>query len=374
MHTPLPAPTARYDVLRHAIRIGKLILVGLSLVAAGEMRAQNQKDGSNEVARVAPDLDWDSLQKKTMAGGSSQELPADEATRQKVRDEQVTDFLDAAVSAKKFQTDYPSDIRRQKARVIEVRNLLKAALLGDQSKRAQAFLQADELKADLTIDEGVRFDVAFLQQEVLVRGFISNMDDYFAACEVSARGLIKDYPAQPGGYEWLLTSIGGMADDAKLAAAAKEVIGSGAPFQAKSRATIIAERFDLVGRSLADFANTALGRDNYFEQSRKRRTVLYTWNARDPGSVAWAADLERQLPSDVLGIGVCLSTDVEMTKGMAKRMKLSSWQYFSEGGPGSFLALRLKLNAPGQIYVTDSAGVIVTVTAREDNVLSFLGK
>jgi hypothetical protein len=279
-----------------------------------------------------------------------------------------------AASAKKFQADYPTDSRKSAARVVEARNLLKAALVGDQTQRQNAFVLADELKADLTVDPAARFDVAFLQQQVLVRAFTSNLDEYFAASELSARGLIKDYPDQSGAYEWLLTSVAGMEDDAKLAAVAQEVIRSAPPFRIKARAVIIAERFDLVGRSLPDFANTALGRDNFFEQARTRPTVLYTWDATNPDSIAWAADLEKLIPSKFLVIGVCLSPDVRTAAQVARQMSLSAVQYYHEAGPGSFLATRLKLHEPGLIYVTDSAGRITTVSAKERNLASLLSK
>lgn len=309
-----------------------------------------------------------------IAGDSRLDLSIDTASREATRDRQKGEFLTLADAARKVQVDYPTDVRRKAAKVMETRNLLKAALLGDQTQRQRAFALADELKSDLTANPADRFDVAFLEQQVLVRSFTGNRDDFFLASAAAARQLMTAFPDQAGGFEWLLLSARELRDDEQLASAAREVIRSGPPFQSRAQATVVLERLGLVGKSLANFANTALGRDSFFEHSRTHRTVLYTWDATDPDSIAWATDLERQIPKGVLVIGVCLSTDVASARDMAGRMSLSSWQYYSEGGAGSFLALRLKLTYPGLIYVTDQAGTVVTVTAREDNLASFLRK
>jgi hypothetical protein len=340
---------------------------------AAQVPAQLIDQGSQDLAKQAvSDQEWNSLQSLVVAGDSRLDLSADSASREVTRAKQQGEFLTLAEEARKFQADYPTDGRRKAAKVLEARNLLKAALVGDQTQRARAFTLADELKGDLALNSAERFDVAFLEQQVLVRAFAGSRTEYFSAAAAAARQLIATYPDQAGGYAWLLLSTKELRDDEQLVVAAQESLRPDAPFRARAEATVILERLNLVGKSLANFANTALGRDNFFEQSRTRRTVLYTWNAQDPDSIAWAADLERQIPDGVFVIGVCLSSGVAIAKDVASRMSLSSSQYYSEGGAGSFLALRLKLAQPGLIYVTDSTGLVTSVTAREDNFVSFL--
>lgn len=318
------------------------------------------------------DLDWKALVAHATTGDEKLEPAADETSRRTRRNRLATDFVAIADEAAKFLAEHPQDARTGPARVIQARNLLKAALVGDQAQRDQAFALAGAIETNPNFSRSERFDVAFLREQVVVRGQARNRADYFAACEASARRLIAAYGDLAGGYEWLLGTAEGTRDDQKLRAVAAEIQQSPAPFQAKARATIVTERFDLIGKSLADLANTALGRDNLFERTRNRRTLVYTWDLRSLESVARAVDIEKNAPRGVLVIGVCLDPDVKTARGVAAQMGLDAPQYYDEAGAGCFLAMRLKLHSPHLIYLTDDRGRISNVTAREDNLAALL--
>jgi hypothetical protein len=353
---------------------GKLgVALFLAIVASATAQVSDAA-GTRSETRARSDQDWNSLQALVLAGDSRLDSSRETTTREATQAKQRSEFLALAEQARKFQADFPTDERGKAAYLLETRTLLKAALVGDQTQRKRAFEMAEAVKSDRSVTTDVRFDVAFLEQQVLVRSFTSTKEDYLAASAVAARQLISEYRLQNGGYQWLLVTAEDARDDEQLAQVAQEVSKLDVPFRARARAAVIKERLELVGKSLADFANTALGRDNFFEQSRARRTVLYTWSAADPDSIAWATDLEKKIPADTLMIGVCLSTNVATAKAVSHQMGLTALQYYSEGGVGSFLALRLKLSRPGLIFVTDASGTVVTVTAREDNVVSFLRK
>lgn len=293
--------------------------------------------------------------------------PAEQAQE---RSELVAHYAALAQQAQHFTLAYPDHAKANIAKVIEAKSLLKLAFLGDSSRSARADLLVTQIENDTSLPDRLRFEVIALSEHILLRQTAKNPSEARAAHETSARHLIKEFPHEVGGYLTLLSSVDASGDTVRVLAVAQEIEESPAPFAAKGAARVVATRYALIGKSLADVANTALGRQNFFEAARNRRVLLYTWATWSPGSVEFAKNVLGKIKDDVLVIGYNLDRDVEAAKAMARKEKLPGAHYYDSAGPGSWLTLLLSLNTAPLVYLTDQNGVITDVSAQRKNVLA----
>lgn len=282
----------------------------------------------------------------------------------------VAHFNTLADEAAAFGKNYPTDPRRGAAAAIEAKGLLKAAFLGDTSRAARTDAVVNQVEQDASLPSRVRLEVVSLAEHLLLRQVAKNSGELNAARESSARYLIKSFPQESGGYLALLSAIEADGDAAKIAAGAQEIERSTAPFEAKSRARVLANRYALLGKSLADVANTALGRGNFFEAARQRRVLLYVWATWSPNSIAYARQALAKLPSDVLVLGYNLDRDVTAARAVAAAERLPGTHYYDGKGLGSWLSLLLSVDAAPLVYATDQSGVIVEVAAQRRDLAS----
>lgn len=332
---------------------------------------------AQQAARDA-DAKWNTLQQRALpavgvAGfRGAQGGARSEAQRRKDNEDLAAYFRGVADEAKAFREQNDGHAKAREARLLETRSLLRAAFLGDKSqgKRLQELVAGVE--GDSSIPSKERYQVIALADHLLIRELARNSAEAKAARLDSARYLISHFPSEAGGYLGLL-SAADAAGAAQARGAAQEVLAApDAPFAAKAAARNLIARHELVGKSLADVANTALGRDNFFEQARGRQTVLYTWSAASPGSLAFARQVVAKLPAEVLVIGYNLDRDTKAAEQTAKQEKLPGVMYFNEGGSGAWVALLLKLDAPGLAYVTDKAGVIREIAGQRSDLFTAL--
>ncbi len=304
---------------------------------------------------------WDSMASMARANHEfgSVRPSADAAERKSALDKEIEHYIALAASARRFQEKYPESANALTAKYVEAENLLKAALLSKQSDDSAATKLAEEIRQDRRYPEHQRYAVMYLAEQVLVRNVAKNPADYRKAKMESARYLMEEFPAENGGYSLLLGAAEETRSVAELAAAAREVLRLPAPFSAKARASVLIERVELIGKSLADVANTALGRDNYFERTRGCRTVLYTWTSGDAASIELGKRLELAVPKGTRVVGVCLDWPRNVSgHELIAQAGLGGEQFFPEGGALSLLALMLKLDGPGVVYLTDRDGII----------------
>lgn len=291
-------------------------------------------------------------------------MPRTEQQHTSEKAELKAHYAALAEEARSFQAKYPTAIEASGAKVIEAKSLLKLAFLGDNSRSARADLLVTDIEKNTSLPASVRYEVIALSEHILLRQSAKSPAEARAAHETSARYLIREFPGEVGGYLTLLSAADASSDRSKVLAVTQEIENSSAPFAAKGAARVTANRYGLVGKSLADVANTALGRDNFFEAARKRKTVLYTWASWSPNSIAFAKNALSKLPKSVLVIGYNLDRDIDAAKKIASVENLPGEQYYDSNGTASWLALLLSLNAAPIVYVTDDGGVITDVAAQ----------
>lgn len=316
--------------------------------------------------RVAADASWKDLVVLTAPPSDlsvSSVEGVGEVMREKRRADTVTRFLSAANAAKSFAEKYPEDTRARESNLIEAENLLKAAMSGSKDLRSRIDPLIKSIASDKALPSSARFKIVAMSEYLLLKELAAKPELIPIAREDSARFLIREFPDQAGGYMALLAAARIRNDSSKIKAAVGEVISSEtAPFMAKAQARILAGRYNLVGKSLADVANTALGRDSFFEAFRSKKTILYTWSSEAPSSIEYLKNLAGKLSKDVSLIGYNLDRKTAIAADVARAESLPGAQYYNDGGTGSQLALLLKLDAPGMVYVTDEVGIIRSVS------------
>ncbi len=347
--------------MKTAYRLGEFVIMVcmLALFSLPNLRGQ----AANPVTGV--EANWRGLLQRALppsARAPARTTPPSAAQQAQERSEQIAHFLAIADEAKAFG-QVNADFAKT-AKALEAKSLLKAAFLGVNSndKRLQALI--GEIESDTSLPAKDRFEVVAMAEHLLLRQLAKSSAQARVAHEESARYLIRKFPDQPGGYSTLLGVAAQENDAVKVKAVTQEILVSPGPFAAKAEARVMAGRYELIGKSLADVANTALGRGNFFEQARDRQVVLYTWATWSPNSLTYAKEMLAKIPPGVLIIGYNLDRDITEAKKIAKREKLPGEHYYNDGGPGAWSALLLKLNGAPLVYVTDTRGVIREVAAQ----------
>lgn len=321
------------------------------------------------------DRDWQALQDRLVPAANKTARAGVMTATATVPNEKaalIAQTTAVADQAQAFRARYPKDARAGAASVIEARELLKAALLGDTSRAARTDSAVSRVEADKTLPSKSRFEIVALSEHLLLRKVAKSSAEAQVARETSARYLMQSFPRETGGYLALVGAADATSDRKKVAAVAAEIERSAAPFAAKGAARVAAGRHALVGKSLADVANTALGRGNFFEAARRQRVVLYTWASWSPNSVAYAKTAFAKLPKDVLVLGYNLDRDVAAARALAAREKLPGRQYYDATGIGSRLSMLLFLNTAPLVYATDEKGVIIDVAGQRRDLAAFL--
>jgi len=343
-----------------SLGFGLLFCVGLSLQA----QSVNPPGNPGNV-----DSEWRSLNGRALppsARAPAGTAPRGAAQQAQERQEQLTHFLAIAEEARIFGRDHAD--HAQVAQVLEAKSLLKAAFLGDDSREARRQALVSEIEGDKTLPTKDRFEVVAMAEHLLLRELAKDALQARLTREESARYLMKEFPEERGGYAALLGAADIAGDRAQVLAVAREVLDSPAPFAAKAEARVLTGRYELIGKSLADVANTALGRDNWFEKTRGRQVLLYTWATWSQRSIAYAKELGVRVPPGVLIIGYNLDRDAAGARAVAAREALPGEHYYNAGGVGAWPALLLKLNSAPLVYVTDEKGLIREVAAQRSKI------
>lgn len=342
-----------------------ILYVAVSLTAS----LHAQTGGSDASQR------WQALQERlipALAKKPARTTPRTAQEQAQERQELTAHYLSLADAAKAFRQGFPGDAKAKDSLVIETSSLLKVAFLGDSTRAIYTDALVNEIERDTTLPSRVRYNIVALSEHLLRRQTVRSSSDARAGHETSARYLIKEFPAEEGGYLTLLSAADASGDRAKVDSIVQEIEDSPAPFAAKGAARVVATRYSLIGKSLADVANTALGRDNFFEVTRTRKTVLYTWATWSPGSLEFAKNVLSKIEGDIHIIGYNLDRDVDAAKEVARKEGLPGTHYYDSAGPGSWLTLLLSLNAAPLVYVTDQNGVITDVSAKRRDISAMM--
>lgn len=359
------------NIIKHDFcRAFTILWIGFFCLPTLPAKGEKPSDKTSSV-----EADWQSLRAKELPSAAlRQSMAGPRSAEKRIKDDSdlKAHFLSVADDAAAFSRKNPKSVRVSDAKILEAKNLLKAAFLGEKSRDTRTLALVNEIEKDKSLPVKQRFEIVAMSEHLLLRQVAKSSEQARLVHEVSARYLMKEFPSEMGGYAALLGTAQSTNDTKKVKETARDILGSPAPFAAKAQARVLAGRYELVGKSLADVANTALGRGNFFETYRDKSVVLYTWATWSPRSIAYAKQVVADAPQGTLIIGYNLDTNLSDAQKAAKKENLPGTHYYNEGGMGSLLALLLKLNSAPLAYVTDEGGVIRDVAVEHSDLAAKL--
>lgn len=348
----------------------------IGLMAAAVSGAQERSVSSNPPVDVSVvDRAW--LDLKALATpeppvAAGRQIQAPSADERNARRRQMSGrFQNAATRAKEFQEAFPDDPRAREARQLEAKSLLAAAMAGDNSKEGYASTLVSEVRSDARLSAKLRLEVVALAEIVRLRQFAPDRKKFLSAHEESARSLIMEFPQESGGYESLLRQAESHPDDAEAVRIARDLEKMPAPQSIKSSAQFFLDRQALVGRSLVEIADAALGKANPLSVAEGQGMIIYTWTVQSPGSIVQAKNLLKLAGGSSL-VGINLDQDTAAAKVSADENSLPGLQIYDARGRAAPLVQALKLTSAFHVYVVDRQGLIQQVSAERGDLMGKL--
>lgn len=354
------------------VLIALILCPGSPLV--GQTRATGEKSDNPPPQMGAADRTWVELQARlTPPAPGGKATAGDAATRALARREQAARFLQAADEARAFVEKNPGHAKTPEARRLEAKNLLQAAMAGDNSREGEAATVLQTVRGDATLPAKARLEVVALADIVRLRPLARDRVKFLAAHEKSAHGLIAEFPGEPAAYEGLLRLAESHPEDAEAIRIAGDILKMPAPDGVKTAARQLLDRQALVGKSLPALADAALGKSNLISAAEGKGTILYTWASWSPGSIAAAKNLAKNASAGVRLVGINLDQDTAAAQALAKSEGLAGEQLYDGRGLESPLAQALKLGRVGEVYVASRQGELRSVSAQRGDLTAKLG-
>jgi hypothetical protein len=270
----------------------------------------------------------------------------------KKRQAKAATALQEANRLRTLYTEDPVSARAPETRRQEALALITAAQAGDESQAERLAALVDIVRQDAALPETARCEVVArrsYQQAKL--GRLKTEAERFAAIERIERSLTVEFPSAPNGYE-ALYRLALYSDDTQGRALATEVAGmEKAPGFVKVAAQQLLARYALIGTALQDLLPAGAS-----EAARgQTETAIYAWSARQRDSIAFAKFLQKNAPSGLRLIGVCLDRDEAAGRAAAQAEGLAGEQLYDPTGE---LSARLRFDWAPLAYVADAAGEI----------------
>lgn len=157
------------------------------------------------------------------------------------------------------------------ARRREVEGLLEAARIGGPEAAEALRARVSVLRGDTALPAGFRAEIAGRYEFALAVRRRGTAAERMDAIERAARGLIREFPDQPQGYEsWL--NVARYLDDRRHQAIVRELAGSAAPAAVQESARALVRRWELAGRSVRPLLAHLPALDAALP------TVIHTWS------------------------------------------------------------------------------------------------
>jgi hypothetical protein len=289
------------------------------------------------------------------------------------REQRAAAFVAQANRAKDFQAQFPADAKAADAKLVEIRALVGAVDTGDATVEGRLATAVQSLRADSSTPASIQVQgVAAYEFSRRTRGL--KPAERLNAIEKVAWDLARDFPDQPQGFESLINVAAANRDDASAKKILRDLLAMPGPAALKSDARKLLDRLDLVGKP---FEAELLGANETAAKAalqKSKPTIVYTWVAGNPGSLALAAELKKR-GGAVNVIALNLDRDPEAAGAVAQREALIGTPVYDSRGKEGALAQRLKVRGPAEVFLIDGEGIIREVRAQADlkNKLQQLG-
>jgi hypothetical protein len=321
---------------------------------------------ANPAPKMAPaDLAWLNVRAAMFTPDFSKELPAEPEARKAALAGHAAGFTAAADQAKEFYGKYPDHPKATEARSMEVQALIAAARAGDASGEGRLNLAVEKLRADPEAPARVKAKAVAMHAFALAMRGQKTKAERLAAIEQVARNLTGDFPAEPQGYESLLTVALAEDDEANSRKIAAELLRGPSPVAVKEHARALLGRMGLVGKPIAAEFDGADARTAKAAAKAGRITLIYTWATWSPGSLDLAARLKKRgVNANVVALN--LDEDSKAAEALATKEALPGTAVYDDRGREGALAQRLHIKSAPQVIIVDAQGVIRDVRGEAD--------
>ncbi|NJO55136.1 MAG: hypothetical protein HC834_00950 [Rhodospirillales bacterium] len=183
------------------------------------------------------------------------------------------------------------------------------------------------------------------------------------AWEQSQLRLIAEFPDQPLAYEGLLCVAQQHPDAEQAARIAGQLIATTAtPNWVARKAQELLDRQKLLGKALESVLPEALRGESDGPISVGAPIVIYAWSLDRSDSLMIADRFAAAAPEGAKMFGICLDTDVDLARQVARQANLPGQQVFDDGGPLGLVAQRLMISEVSTAYLVGADGTIRSVT------------
>lgn len=351
-----------------SISIPRSLILGLAIAvsanAAGESKQKANPASISEMKPTAADVAWMAL-KKAMPRGIDLVGPEDTADPTQRRAQHAKKLLADADQLRDFRRAHPRYPHLGEAKVMEAKALMRLTELGDRTLEKRRDQIVYEIRHDSTLARSVRFETAAYYENLHVsEKTYSSHGDKMLAYEKAARRLLNEFPAEPAAFESLVAIARDSSQD-RMLSIARELVAGPAPKGVREQAGALIRRCSLIGKPVSKLVINLSDSDGLLTETKDRISLLYTWKAEGPSSVALARYLGENTPSGIALVGVNLGGSGKSREASQEATKLPGIQ-LNESERAKDLIDALELGTPGLVYLINRFGKIQDVAAHNN--------
>ena len=339
---------------------------------AGVSRGADDLSGPTNAARSAPAAaqawqavtNW-SLLPPPMAW---QTHPPTREQLDQFDDQQAALVGEAADRAREFYLHFPGDPNALPARTAELQTLQQAVHLGATNRLADLDRREQELLNDRTAPEQLRYE---LRLDVIGRELKARTAagaDPKTVMEKAGRGLVREFPNAPAGYEILL-EVARTSDTAAARTLAELMANSGGPDPLTSQGKGLLRRLDAVGQPLAFQFAAGDGRPVNLTTLSNRVVLVDFWATWCPGCVALTPEVKelyRQFRTNGFEVvGINFDDDTNAAQKFIAEQGLAWPQYFG-GRDRNPIGREYAIDALPSVWLVDRKGVVRDIHGTEN--------
>jgi thiol-disulfide isomerase/thioredoxin len=344
----------------------KWLAAGALLAAAAMLLAVNTRAGeTNTAARAWAALTNFALPQPPLAWATN---PPAQADLEKFDDARAAKVAVLADEARAFYTQFPDDPNAPRARSTELQALQAAVHYGATNRLADLLAREQEMIADTNAPEEMRYELRLDQLGRELKAQSAAGADMPAEMEKAGRGLVKEFPRGPAGYE-LLQEIAENADMLKMQELARFMANSGGPAELTGIGKGLLRRVDAVGKPLP-IAFTAMdGRQVNLTTLSNKVVLVDFWGTWCPVCVQETPELKKLYDQyHARGfeiVGVDFDEDTNTVQRFLKEHDVPWPQYFG-GKEDNKYGKQYSLNFFPNVWLADRKGIVRDIHGRED--------
>ena len=295
--------------------------------------------------------------------------PPSEEQLAKFDDLQAAQSGALADRARDYYTRFSSDTNAPRARVTEIQALKLATHFGATNRLADLDARERAVLADTNAPEELRYElrVDLLGRELQARSAAGA--DMNAELEKAGRGMVKEFPNGPAGYDILMDQAVN-ADLLKMHELGELMANSGGPPELTDLGKGLLRRLDAVGRPLSIEFKAEDGRAVNLTTLSNKVVLVDFWATWCPGCVALSPEVKKLYDQfhakGFDAIGINFDDDTNQAQRFINEEGLPWPQYFGGRGPENKYGREYSINAIPAVWLVDRKGIVRDIHGTTD--------